>query len=211
MLDLDHFKDFNDTYGHPAGDEALRTFARVLGASIRSSDVAARYGGEEFVVALHHAGLDDAQRVAEKIRASVEQMVVEIGPGRYGRITASLGVASTETQVHELRALVAMADAALYRAKESGRNRVEVAPMADDVTILAAGQPTATGAHRARTGGVRRRLIVSGGSGGSPVRSIVAPAPSTAAIASASRIEPPGWTKAVTPASRQTSTASGNG
>lgn len=138
MLDLDHFKDFNDTYGHPAGDEALRTFARVLGASIRSSDVAARYGGEEFVVALHHAGLDDARQVAEKIRAAVEQTVVEIGPGRYGRITASLGVASTETQVQELRALVAMADAALYRAKQSGRNRVEVAPMADDVTILAA-------------------------------------------------------------------------
>jgi diguanylate cyclase (GGDEF)-like protein len=138
MLDLDNFKTFNDTYGHPAGDEALRTFSRVLGASIRSSDVAARYGGEEFAVALHHAGLEDAQVIAEKIRAAVEQTVVEIGPGRYARITASLGVASTETQIHELRALMAMADAALYRAKESGRNRVEVAPMADEVTVLAA-------------------------------------------------------------------------
>jgi len=137
MLDLDHFKVFNDTYGHPAGDEALRTFARVLGSSIRASDVAARYGGEEFVVALHHAGLDDACRVAEKIRAAVEQTVIEIGPGRYAKITASLGVASTETQVQELRALVAMADAALYRAKESGRNRVEAASLAGDVTILA--------------------------------------------------------------------------
>lgn len=137
MLDLDRFKDFNDTYGHPAGDEALRTFARVLGSCIRASDVAARYGGEEFVVALHHAGLEDARLVAEKIRAAVEQTVVEIGPGRYGRITASLGVASTETQVQEFKALVAMADAALYRAKESGRNRVEIAPRASDVTVLA--------------------------------------------------------------------------
>lgn len=136
MLDLDHFKVFNDTHGHPAGDEALRTFARVLGASIRSSDVAARYGGEEFVVALHHAGLEDARRVAEKIRTAVEQTVVEIGPGRFARIKASLGVASTESHVQDLRGLIALADAALYRAKESGRNRVEVAPSAGDVTVL---------------------------------------------------------------------------
>jgi len=138
MLDLDHFKTFNDTYGHPAGDEALRTFARVLSATIRSSDVAARYGGEEFVVALRHAPIDDARRIAEKIRLAIEQMVVELGPGRYGRITASLGVASTEAHVHDMKSLVALADAALYRAKESGRNRVEVAPTAERVTALSA-------------------------------------------------------------------------
>lgn len=138
MLDLDHFKKFNDTYGHPAGDEALRTFARVLSSTIRSSDVAARYGGEEFVVALRHAQIDDAQRIAEKIRLAIEQMVVELGPGRYGRITASLGVASTESHIHDMKSLVALADAALYRAKESGRNRVEVAPTEAHVTVLSA-------------------------------------------------------------------------
>jgi diguanylate cyclase (GGDEF)-like protein len=137
MLDLDHFKTFNDTYGHPAGDEALRTFARVVGSVVRSSDVAARYGGEEFIVALRHSSLEDARQIGEKIRLAVEQMVVELGPGRYGRITASLGVASTEGHVQDMKSLVALADAALYRAKESGRNRVEVAPAVDDVTVLA--------------------------------------------------------------------------
>jgi diguanylate cyclase (GGDEF)-like protein len=145
MLDLDHFKEFNDTHGHPAGDEALRTFARVLSSSIRSSDVAARYGGEEFIVAVRHAGLDEAGVVAEKIRLAVEQMVVELGPGRYGRISVSLGVASTDHHVSDMKALVAIADAALYRAKESGRNRVEIAPAADVVTVLA-------GASRRRRG-----------------------------------------------------------
>jgi len=69
---------------------------------------------------------------------AIEQMVVELGPGRYGRITASLGVASTEAHIQDMRSLVALADAALYRAKESGRNRVEVAPAANDVTVLSA-------------------------------------------------------------------------
>jgi diguanylate cyclase (GGDEF)-like protein len=128
MADLDHFKAFNDAHGHPAGDEALRTFARVIGGSIRSSDVAARYGGEEFVIALRHAGLDEAQAVAEKLRAAVEQIVVELGPGRFARITASFGVASTGAHVRDQKGLVSLADGALYRAKEGGRNRVEVAP-----------------------------------------------------------------------------------
>jgi diguanylate cyclase (GGDEF)-like protein len=138
MIDLDHFKAFNDAHGHPAGDEALRTFARVVGSSLRASDVAARYGGEEFIVALRHAGLDEATLVAEKLRAAVEQMVVELGPGRYARITASFGVASTENHAQDQKSLVAMADAALYRAKEAGRNRVEVAPTVKDVVALSA-------------------------------------------------------------------------
>jgi diguanylate cyclase (GGDEF)-like protein len=136
MIDIDHFKDFNDTYGHPAGDEALRTFARVLGSSIRASDVAARYGGEEFIIALRHASAEDAGRLAEKVRLAVEQMVIELGPGRYARITASFGVASTEQHVNDPKALVSLADAALYRAKEAGRNRIELAPMGKDLVTL---------------------------------------------------------------------------
>ncbi len=136
MIDIDHFKTFNDTHGHPAGDEALRTFARVVGGAIRSSDVAARYGGEEFIVALRHAGIQEANALAERIRIAVEQAIVELGPGRYARITASFGVASTEMNVHDQKSLVSLADAALYRAKEAGRNRVELAPSAKDVVVL---------------------------------------------------------------------------
>jgi diguanylate cyclase (GGDEF)-like protein len=130
MLDVDHFKQFNDTYGHPAGDEALRALSRTMRGVIRASDVVARYGGEEFIIALHHATLKEATMVAEKIREAVEHTVVEIGPGRYGRITVSLGVAATDAHHADRKGLVSLADAALYRAKHGGRNRVEAAPSA---------------------------------------------------------------------------------
>ena len=132
MLDVDHFKQFNDTYGHPAGDEALRALSRAIRASIRESDVVARYGGEEFIIGLHHAKLEDAAAVAEKIRSAVEQAIVEIGPGRYGRITASFGVVATDAHRLDRKGLVSLADAALYRAKSGGRNRVEAAGTAPD-------------------------------------------------------------------------------
>jgi diguanylate cyclase (GGDEF)-like protein len=98
--------------------------------------VAARYGGEEFIIAVRHAGLAESHALAEKLRDAVEQMVIELGPGRYARITASFGVASTETHIQDQKALVALADAALYRAKEAGRNRVELAPTSQDVVVL---------------------------------------------------------------------------
>lgn len=131
ILDVDLFKQFNDTHGHPAGDEALRALARILRSTIRTSDVVARYGGEEFVIALRHAGLEESRMVAEKIRAAVEQNVVDIGPGRYARITASFGVAGTDVHKVDQKGLMALADAALYRAKEAGRNRVEIAPSSE--------------------------------------------------------------------------------
>jgi len=128
MIDVDHFKAFNDTYGHPAGDEALRALGRTLRATLRASDIIARYGGEEFIVALHHAGLAEARIIGEKLRSAVEQMVVEIGPGRYGRVTLSIGIAATDTHRVDRKGLISLADAALYRAKDAGRNRVESAP-----------------------------------------------------------------------------------
>lgn len=128
MLDVDHFKDFNDTHGHPAGDEALRALGRSLRSLVRSSDVVARYGGEEFIVALHRTTLAEGRLVAEVIRAGVEQMVVEIGPGRYARISVSMGVSGTDAHRSDARGLISLADAALYHAKQAGRNRVEVAP-----------------------------------------------------------------------------------
>lgn len=127
MLDVDHFKQFNDTNGHPAGDEALKALARTLRGTVRASDVVSRYGGEEFIIAVHHATLTEAAAIAEKIRLAVEQMLIDIGPGRSGRITASLGVAATDTHHVDRKGLVSLADAALYRAKDAGRNRVETA------------------------------------------------------------------------------------
>lgn len=131
MLDVDHFKNFNDDFGHPAGDEALRTLARVVRSTIRTSDVVARYGGEEFMVALRRANLEEAVEVAEKLRAAIEQSIVELGPGRYGRITASFGVVSTDVHHLDQKGLLALVDSALYAAKEAGRNRVVAANVTD--------------------------------------------------------------------------------
>ncbi len=138
MIDIDHFKVFNDTHGHPAGDEALRVFGRVLLTALRASDVAARYGGEEFVVALQRTNLSDAALVAEKVREAVSQAIVEIGPGRYGRLTVSVGVAEADLTRIDQKTLLASADAALYRAKSSGRNCVGLASANQDADALPA-------------------------------------------------------------------------
>jgi diguanylate cyclase (GGDEF)-like protein len=127
MLDLDHFKDFNDRFGHPGGDEALRAFAHLLAASVRDGDVAARYGGEEFALFLD--GLDGpaAAEIAERIRARAEATIIALGPGKTGRITVSIGVATTPGHGSDRASLLRSADAALYQAKLGGRNRVVVA------------------------------------------------------------------------------------
>ncbi len=124
LLDLDHFKAFNDRYGHPAGDEALRAFAGILRSSVRDGDIAARYGGEEFAIHLRGLGLDEALEVAERIRGRVESAILSLGPGLTGRITASLGVAIAPTDGSDRISLLRAADSALYVAKANGRNRV---------------------------------------------------------------------------------------
>jgi diguanylate cyclase (GGDEF)-like protein len=125
MLDIDHFKDFNDQYGHPAGDEALRTFAGVLRSCMRDGDLAARYGGEEFAVLL--TGLDGvaARAVAERIRMRTESTVLSLSPGQTARLSVSVGIASAPAQATERVPLMRIADEALYRAKANGRNQVE--------------------------------------------------------------------------------------
>ena len=133
MLDIDNFKAFNDTYGHPAGDEALRVFGRVVRSALRSSDVPARYGGEEFVVALRHTDLAGAEVAGEKLRDAVSRAIVEIGPGRYGRMTVSVGVAEADLARIDQKALLSHADSALYRAKADGRNRVVTASAGHDL------------------------------------------------------------------------------
>jgi len=127
MLDIDHFKAFNDRNGHPAGDQALRTFARVLEATIRDGDIAARYGGEEFVVMLPGTTASDAGIVAERIRSEIEATTIDLSPGHRDQLTVSIGVAAWPTDADDRVKLLEVADAALYRAKNSGRNRVVVA------------------------------------------------------------------------------------
>jgi diguanylate cyclase (GGDEF)-like protein len=119
MLDVDNFKRYNDAFGHPAGDEVLRGFARQLREGSRDHDVVARYGGEEFVVLLPSTPPDDAIYIAERLRVRIERMPSALRP-----ITASLGVATTCDALPACSALVEAADQALYRSKHSGRNRV---------------------------------------------------------------------------------------
>lgn len=127
MLDVDRFKDFNDTFGHPAGDETLRRIAAVLEECvIRSDDLICRYGGEEFAVILPHAGADAAVIVAERIRAAVEAACIPQPPQADSAVvTVSIGCATAVGEAVEPALLIARADAGVYRAKRLGRNRVE--------------------------------------------------------------------------------------
>ena len=127
MLDVDHFKLFNDRNGHPAGDQALRTFAGILAEAVRDLDMAARYGGEEFVVMLPGASPADAAVVAERIRARTEKAVIDLSPGHRDAITVSIGIATWPLDAGDRVKLLEVADAALYRAKTGGRNRVVLA------------------------------------------------------------------------------------
>jgi diguanylate cyclase (GGDEF)-like protein len=123
LLDLDHFKQYNDRFGHTEGDAALRRVAGQIMKSIRSTDMAFRYGGEEMAVLLPSCTKDQASEVAEKIRSSVSRTSQR--PGRFGgRTTVSIGVATFPDDGRVGRALVDMADAALYAAKARGRDRV---------------------------------------------------------------------------------------
>ena len=119
LLDVDHFKSYNDTYGHTAGDEVLIAVARTLKGAARKSDLVARYGGEEFVVLLLGCGSSNAVSQAERIRRIIEGAS---WPNR--AITASFGVASVTSDIATPAALIAAADAALYHSKQHGRNRV---------------------------------------------------------------------------------------
>lgn len=128
MADVDAFKAFNDRYGHPAGDECLRAVARALSGNLRPLDMTARYGGEEFVVLLPATSATGARAVADALCAAVAMLGVVHDAHPEGRVTISVGVATLDPdEASEAPALVAAADAALYRAKANGRNRVEVA------------------------------------------------------------------------------------
>lgn len=123
MVDADHFKSINDTWGHPVGDLVLKRIASILKAEARRTDVVARYGGEEFIVVLDETDPQGAELVAERIRERIEREVIE---GEFGRVrvTASLGVATWPDNAGAMDDLLEAADQALYEAKRKGRNRV---------------------------------------------------------------------------------------
>jgi diguanylate cyclase (GGDEF)-like protein len=124
MLDLDHFKEFNDRYGHPAGDEALRAFAHLLRSTLREQDIAARYGGEEFAIYLPSLTAAAAFEVGERIRERTEAAIIPLAPGLTGRLTVSIGIAAAPDDGLQRVMLLKAADEALYRAKLTGRNKV---------------------------------------------------------------------------------------
>jgi len=127
MLDVDHFKQFNDTFGHPAGDEVLRQLARVLADTRRANDVVARYGGEEFAVILVDTAKFTAAKVAERVRERVFSHDFSDAAQKAGRIGVSIGVATFPDDGRDAELLVRAADTALYAAKRAGRNRVVMA------------------------------------------------------------------------------------
>ncbi|MGH9787691.1 MAG: sensor domain-containing diguanylate cyclase, partial [Candidatus Acidiferrales bacterium] len=125
ILDLDHFKAFNDSFGHLAGDRLLRAFAGALMRPMRQSALAARWGGEEFLVILPETDAEGGLRVAERLRAAIDQVRLEETPAT--PVTVSIGAAAFPEHGSDDRELLAAADRALYRAKNAGRNRVELA------------------------------------------------------------------------------------
>jgi len=124
MLDIDHFKRFNDSFGHDAGDLVLRELAGVLRRFARQSDVASRYGGEEFLVLLPECPFDAALRKAEQLREEVAKLNPEHNNRALGSVTVSIGVAAFPDHAQEAKALLRCADEALYDAKAAGRDRV---------------------------------------------------------------------------------------
>jgi diguanylate cyclase (GGDEF)-like protein len=129
MVDIDHFKRVNDTFGHAIGDVAIGHVARILARDLRVSDIVARFGGEELVLLLPHTGLEGALHLAERLRYQVEQSPFRTIDGE-ASVTVSIGVAQFQNQMREPHDLLQAADRALYRCKRAGRNCVEAEPAA---------------------------------------------------------------------------------
>jgi len=142
MIDLDHFKKFNDTYGHDAGDVVLRETGASLTKGIRAEDFVCRFGGEEFVVILPTADPETSRARAERLRTKMRELTIMYQGKSLGIITISVGVAAFPAHGMSPRELMGAADAALYEAKRGGRDKVVVAsaPAMDEVSIPGSGK-----------------------------------------------------------------------
>ncbi|MES2037516.1 MAG: diguanylate cyclase [Pseudomonadota bacterium] len=129
MLDIDKFKDVNDTYGHAGGDRVLVKFAHIASAGLRDIDTLGRIGGEEFAAILPGCGQKEAEMIAQRVRNKLASTSIDIGDDQKIAVTVSIGASFIHQAVPDIEALLLVADKALYRAKENGRNRVEI----DDV------------------------------------------------------------------------------
>jgi diguanylate cyclase (GGDEF)-like protein len=127
LIDLDHFKRVNDSFGHEAGDIVLTTVGNLLKSNVRGSDIACRYGGEEFALILPETGADSAARRADDIRLAIAALHLSHAGKSLGKITASFGLALFPDHAQDTDELLRAADVALYAAKGAGRNRVIVA------------------------------------------------------------------------------------
>ena len=126
MVDIDHFKSINDTYGHTAGDHVIRTMAELLKQTLRCSDKAFRYGGEEFLILLPHTDLNQSIITAERIRHAIEAHIFFVDEQTRIEASVSIGIATAAESKRSYKDLIDAADQALYAAKANGRNRVEV-------------------------------------------------------------------------------------
>ena len=121
MLDIDHFKEVNDNYGHKIGDQALQNFSRCLSKNLRHEDILTRYGGEEFVILLPQTNIAQARRLAERMRQAIKNMRIKSQPELI--ISTSIGISAMHLD-ESIHRTIERADQALLQAKESGRNRV---------------------------------------------------------------------------------------
>ena len=124
MLDLDHFKDFNDAFGHSTGDDLLRGIARLMRDFFRTTDVVARYGGEEFAAVIPDSTAEEAALRLEELRRRVSELVIPVPSGPPGGVTVSIGVAAWPGDGETIEDALTSADRRLYEAKRKGRNRV---------------------------------------------------------------------------------------
>jgi diguanylate cyclase (GGDEF)-like protein len=145
MLDIDHFKEVNDTYGHQSGDRVLQALARLLVAQVRNVDLVARYGGEEFCIILLEIDRPKVLEVANRLRAAIEDMRVTGIEGQELKITASFGLACFPDDATDRAMLIQLADEALYRSKNGGRNRINMAEPGSGLSrsVLAPARPNA--------------------------------------------------------------------
>jgi two-component system cell cycle response regulator len=130
MLDIDHFKRINDSYGHPVGDLAIKAMAGACQKHLRPTDMLCRYGGEEFIISLPHTDEAGAVIAGERIREAVSKIEIPLPDGQLVRFTVSIGV-TTFAKKSRLEQLIACADEALYAAKQAGRNQVRVGQLPD--------------------------------------------------------------------------------